>query len=90
MRGKGGCLVSLSGCLMKLVLWTIGATAVVWVFEVAMNPWALHIGGRSTPLLYWHGAGTVVSKDGKTYPLYVTFWPGRPAGFHGGGGATAK
>jgi hypothetical protein len=90
MRGKGGCLASLSGCLMKLVLWAIGATAVVWVFEVAMNPWALHIGGQATPLLYWHGSGTVVSKDGKSYPLYVSFWPGRPSGFHGGGRRNGK
>ena len=45
---------------------------------VALNPWALHIGGRSTPLLYWHGTGTVLSKDGKSYPLYLSFWPGRP------------
>ena len=44
---------------MKLVLFGIVAVAVVWVLIVALNPWALHIGGRSTPLLYWHGTGTV-------------------------------
>jgi hypothetical protein len=75
----------LGGCLTKLILWSLVAVAFAWAFLVLLNPWALHIGGRSTPLLYWHGSGTVVSKDGKTYPLYVSFWPGRPQGFHGGG-----
>jgi hypothetical protein len=56
----------------------VAALAFVWVVTVALNPWALHIGGRSTPLLYWHGMGSVMSKDGKTHPLYVTFWPGKP------------
>ncbi len=41
-----------------------------------LNPWALHIGGRFTPLMYWHGAGTVIAKGGETFPLYITFWPG--------------
>jgi hypothetical protein len=82
MRSVGGCL---GGCLIKLVLLTAAGLAFTWVLVVALNPWSLHIGGRSTPLLYWHGAGDVVSKDGKTYPLYVSFWPGRPGGFHGGG-----
>lgn len=62
----------------------------VWAFIIALNPWALHIGGRSTPLLYWHGSGTVVSKDGKTYPLYVSFWPGRPQRMHGIGRREGK
>ncbi len=63
---------------MKLVLWGAAAAVFAWLVIVALNPWALHIGGRSTPLLYWHGTGTVVAKDGKTYPLYVSFWPDRP------------
>jgi hypothetical protein len=70
---------------MKLVLFGVAAAAFFWLLIVMLNPWALHIGGRSTPLLYWHGSGTVVSQDGKTYPLYVSFWPGKPSGFHGGG-----
>ena len=79
----------LGGCLMKLVLFSIAACAFFWVILVALNPWALHIGGRSTPLLYWHGSGTLVSKDGKSYPLYVSFWPGKP-GKHGGGRREGK
>ena len=66
------------GCLANLIVLAVSGSACAWVVMVALHPWALHIGGRSTPLLYWHGTGTVVSKDGKTYPLYVTFWPGRP------------
>ena len=87
MRGPIGCL---AGCLTKVVLVLLAGTALVWVVTVALNPWALHIGGRSTPLLYWHGSGTVLSKDGKTYPVYVGFFPGRPQGFHGGGHREGK
>ncbi len=90
MPGRGGCLGCLGGCLTKLLLGGLAFFAAWWLLWVAMFPWALHIGGRSTPLLYWHGAGTVVSKDGKTYPLYVTFWPGRPSGTSGGGRREGK
>jgi hypothetical protein len=78
------------GCLTNLVLLVVVAPAFVWAVMVALHPWALHIGGRSTPLLYWHGSGTVTSKDGKTYPLYVSFWPGRPGGATGGGRREGK
>ena len=78
------------GCLANLALLLIGAPVFVWAVTAALNPWALHIGGRSTPLLYWHGSGSVTSKDGKTYPLYVSFWPGRPQGTHGGGRREGK
>ena len=81
-RGPVGCL---AGCLTKLVVLALAACAFVWVLMVALNPWALHIGGRSTPLLYWNGAGTVVSKDGKTYPVYVRFWPDKPHRSFGAG-----
>lgn len=74
---------------MKLVLLAIVLTAGFWVLIVALNPWALHIGGRSTPLLYWHGTGAVSAKGGGTYPLYVSFWPGKPTR-HGGGRREGK
>ena len=50
--------------------------AVVLVYAVAgvMSPWAFHIGGRWTPLLYWEGRGRLVTKNG-VYPLYVFFYP---------------
>jgi hypothetical protein len=80
----------LSGCLTQLILVSCGALIFMWVVTVALNPWALHIGGRPTPLLYWHGTGTVLAKSGKTYPLYLSFWPGRPQGFSGGGRREGK
>jgi hypothetical protein len=83
MRGPRGCLANL------VVLFACGL-AFVWIMTVVLNPWALHIGGRSTPLLYWHGSGIVTSKNGKTYPLYLSFWPGRPGGFSGGGRRDGK
>lgn len=90
MQGRRGCLGVFTGCLTKLVVWAVVAAALFWGLIVALNPWALRIGGRSTPLLYWHGMGTLKAKDGREYPLYVTFYPGRPAGFHGGGRREGK
>jgi hypothetical protein len=84
MQPRRSCLGLLSGCFVKLILIGAAGIAFVYVFTIALNPWALHIGGRSTPLLWWHGSGTVHAKDGKTYPLYVSFWPGRPRRHSGG------
>jgi len=74
---------------MKLMLFAVAALAFVYVLTIALNPWALHIGGRSTPLLWWHGSGVMHAKDGKTYALYLSFFPGRP-GRHGGGRREGK
>lgn len=86
MRGRRGCL---SGCFTNLVILIIGGLVLGYGVIVVLNPWALHIGGRSTPLLYWHGTGTLVSKDGMTYPLYISFWPDQP-GKHNGGRREGK
>ncbi|HLW54544.1 MAG TPA: hypothetical protein VKW06_17040 [Candidatus Angelobacter sp.] len=40
-----------------------------------LDPWALHMGGRSTPFLTWTGYGKLVTKSGAEYPLYVSFYP---------------
>lgn len=87
MRGPFGCL---GGCLVKLVLVGVLACAAVYLLIVALHPWALHIGGRSTPLLTWRGVGSVLSKDGKSYPLYISFTPGRSRGTHVGGNREGK
>ena len=42
---------------------------------VALDPWALHVGGRWTPLLIWEGSGKLHTKSGVEYPLYVSFYP---------------
>lgn len=50
------------------------AVAVVYAALAATNPWALHIGGHWTPLMYWTGSGQLVTPGG-SYPLYVSVWP---------------
>jgi len=47
----------------------------VYAVVLVTSPWALHIGGRLTPFLTWHGAGKLVTKGGLEYPLYVSFYP---------------
>lgn len=39
-----------------------------------MIPWALHIGGRWTPLLTWWGSGTLTCKGGE-YPFFIMLYP---------------
>jgi hypothetical protein len=46
----------------------------VYAVVVVLDPWAFHIGDRSTPLLYWTGTGKLVTQRG-TYPLMVTLFP---------------
>jgi hypothetical protein len=53
----------------------LGATAIaVYLVIALLNPWALHIGGRWTPLMYWTGTGEMATSGG-TYPLLVTLYP---------------
>jgi len=53
--------------LVKLVLVAILCGAVFYAVVVALDPWALHLGGRSTPLLTWQGSGKLLTKSG-SYP----------------------
>jgi len=48
--------------------------AVVYGVIGITNPWAFHIGGRWTPLLYWSGSGNLATEHG-SYPLYISFFP---------------
>ncbi len=50
--------------------------AFVYGVLVLINPWALHMGNRWTPLLYWTGSGQLVTNS-RTYPLFVTMYPSR-------------
>jgi hypothetical protein len=68
MRQRGGALV-------KTLLALVFGGAVVYAVIVALNPWAMHIGGRWTPLLTWQGSGKLHTKSGVEYPLYVSFYP---------------
>jgi hypothetical protein len=49
--------------------------ALLYGVVAGLNPWALHIGGRWTPLLMWQGSGKLRTKSGAEYPLYVNFYP---------------
>jgi len=62
------------GCLTDLLKLCVLAVVVLYVVVAITSPWAFHIGGRWTPLLYWSGTGKLVTKTG-TYPLYVMFYP---------------
>ena len=70
-RKRGGCL----GGLLKLALVGVFGLAVAYGVILVTDPWSYHIGGRSTPLLTWHGYGQLQTKDGNHYPLYVSFFP---------------
>jgi len=63
------------GRLAKLLLGLIFGGALVYGVIVALDPWALHIGGRWTPFLTWTGSGRLLTKSGNQYPLYVSFFP---------------
>ena len=67
MSRRHGCLPNIFKLLLLCVIVFYGAVGLT-------NPWAFHIGGRSTPFLYWSGDGKLVTKAG-TYPLYVFFYP---------------
>lgn len=58
--------------------WLHLAVCAVLVYGVIalLNPWALHIGGRWTPLLTWTGTGRLATSGGD-YPLLVSLSPSR-------------
>src|ERR1700758_1527080 len=63
------------GSLAKVLLTLVLGGALFYGGVVALGPWALHIGGRWTPLLTWQGSGKLVTKGGIEYPLWVSFFP---------------
>lgn len=70
-RKRRGCL----GNLFRVVLAGIFGGALLYGVVVMTGPWALHIGGRWTPFLTWHGYGQLHTKSGVQYPLYVSLYP---------------
>ena len=62
------------GCLANLFLLLVLCVIVLYGVVGVTSPWAFHIGGRWTPLLYWSGCGKLVTKTG-TYPLCVALYP---------------
>jgi hypothetical protein len=63
------------GAILKLLLTLVFGGALVYGVVVALDPWALHIGGRFTPLLTWQGSGRLLTKSGAVYPMYISFFP---------------
>ena len=61
-RTRGGC-----GCLGSVT----GAILLALAVLLILNPWALHIGGRWTPALTWHGVGKLQSSSGANYGLFL-------------------
>jgi hypothetical protein len=59
-----GCLGSVSFAIM-----------LVLALLLLLNPWSLHMGGRWTPALTWHGVGQLHSTTGATYGLYMELYP---------------
>jgi hypothetical protein len=62
LKKRRGC-----GCFTSLTR----AILLVFVVYVVLNPWALHIGGRWTPAMIWHGIGKLQSTSGANYALFI-------------------
>ena len=63
---KRGC-----GCLGSLTF----AIVLVIGLMLLLNPWSLHMGGRWTPALTWHGVGKLHSSTGANYGLLMELSP---------------
>jgi hypothetical protein len=61
--------------LAKVLLVFVLGGALFYAVVVALGPWAIHIGGRWTPLLTWQGLGKLRTENGTEHPLYVSFYP---------------
>jgi hypothetical protein len=62
LKKRRGC-----GCFTSVT----GAILLAFVVYVVLNPWALHIGGRWTPAMTWHGVGKLQSTSGANYGLFI-------------------
>jgi hypothetical protein len=56
----------------------------VIIFQVGIDPWAAHIGGRFTPFGTWKGYGRVTASNGGRYLLYLDLFGGGFATVDGG------
>lgn len=63
-------------------------------FYAGLTPWALHIGGRSTPGEQWDGFGQVQASNGGRYVLYTHLEGGLMSSIrntsYGGGGLSGQ
>lgn len=59
------------------VVWLLMLLVVVlFIVQVGLSPWVLHIGGTFTPTMSWSGYGTVTASGGGRYVLYTDFEAG--------------
>jgi hypothetical protein len=72
-RSRTGCL----GNLLRLVAVFALCGAAVLVAVAVFAPWAYYLGG-TFHLPYWQGWGTMKSKTGGEYVVYMTMYPGSP------------
>jgi len=66
-RGPGSWRPRRLGCLGQLLFVILVMPAIF----ILPNPWALHIGGRFTPLEGWQGYGALQASNGGRYVLYL-------------------
>lgn len=52
------------------------AVVLLFILQVGLSPWVLHIGGTFTPTMSWSGYGTVTGSNGGRYVLYTDFRAG--------------
>lgn len=76
LRKRRGC-----GCLSSITF----AILLVLGMLLLLNPWSLHMGGRWTPALTWHGVGKLHSSTGATYGLLMELNPNLERRGRGGG-----
>ena len=62
------------GCIASILGLLVFGVAIVYAVAAITAPWAFHIAGAPTPLLYWSATG-MLHTNGGTYPLYVMFYP---------------
>ncbi len=56
---------------LRLLKGLLALVIAFFVVEIAVNPWAFHIGDRFTPLMTWDGYGTVQASNGGHYLLFT-------------------
>ena len=78
---KRGC-----GCLGSIT----GAILLVIAVLLLLNPWSLHMGGRWTPALTWHGVGKLHASTGATYGFFMELSPNLEHRRRGGGYGSPK
>jgi hypothetical protein len=80
-------MAPLRGPIQWVVLLLIFAVVLSITYAV-LNPWALHIGGRSTPGRQWDGFGEVTATNGGRYVLFTHLEGGLDVGERQGRGSS--